>query len=234
MKKIQIRHKTFETNSSSSHSFFIPSQAFLRDIPYVNDNGVVDINIDFKEEWGWSWDSFNDFYSKINYIAVAMAYSLSSHSADQVLSPVRYIRDEKVYVIDQHLFEAMMSRITKIILETSGANKVDYHLIGLSEHVGNDGVTVYNNTVSSSSLGYIDHESAHLMSASSVSALSDKEIATALFDPSSVLITGNDNDSTEEESKSIFYIESSSMSGEVKAEFKEFILANYFYPDQDF
>lgn len=231
MKTIQIRHKTFETNSSSSHSFFIPSKQFRKEIPFVNDEGVVEVNIRFREEWGWEWDSFNTFDDKINYIAASMAYSLSTNEAT---SPVRYVQKEKIYVIDCHIFQNMMSRITKLILDVTGADRVEYNLLGLSTHIGDNGKTTYNNTISPMSIGYIDHESAHLMSASTVAAMTDDQLQTALFDPNSILITGNDNSDMEEESKAIFYEHSDRMQKSIKEEFKNYIRSEYFFSDDEF
>lgn len=63
-----IRHKVFETNSSSTHSISINenSNGILETI-VPNEDGLIEL---FGGEFGWSWKKFNDSMTKANYCAV--------------------------------------------------------------------------------------------------------------------------------------------------------------------
>lgn len=63
-----IRSEVFETNSSSTHSIAIANDADgILDTLVPDDMGTV---ILAGGEFGWSWDKFNDAYTKANYCAV--------------------------------------------------------------------------------------------------------------------------------------------------------------------
>lgn len=68
---INIRSKVFETNSSSTHSIAIADDTDgILDTLIPDDNGVIVLS---GGEFGWSWDKFNDAYTKANYCAVDAA-----------------------------------------------------------------------------------------------------------------------------------------------------------------
>lgn len=66
MKK-NIRHGVFETNSSSTHSISIGNSGQLLDTLPINDEGNVIIQ---PGEFGWEQETYNDAYTKAQYLAV--------------------------------------------------------------------------------------------------------------------------------------------------------------------
>lgn len=82
---INIRTSVFETNSSSTHSISIASNAdgILGTI-VPNDEGVIILT---GGEFGWAWDKFNDAITKANYCAVdAAEHAEHSHMLAEVLA----------------------------------------------------------------------------------------------------------------------------------------------------
>lgn len=66
-KKQNIRKGVFETNSSSTHSVHIDESVELLDTIVPDENGIITLNGD---EFGWEVESYNDSYTKANYLAV--------------------------------------------------------------------------------------------------------------------------------------------------------------------
>lgn len=65
---IKTRQNVFETNSSSTHSISIASgsTADLTDLPYVNDEGIVNISTG---EYGWEIETYRDCDDRLSYAA---------------------------------------------------------------------------------------------------------------------------------------------------------------------
>lgn len=64
MKK--IRNKCFETNSSSAHSVTVAETTDMYDTLLPDDNGKI--NIRGNGEFGWGYDTYNDPYTKAQYL----------------------------------------------------------------------------------------------------------------------------------------------------------------------
>jgi hypothetical protein len=65
--KYQIRTETFETNSSSSHSFQSINSLVEYDTLSPDSNGNIAIGIGYAE-YGWGYECYNDALNKIQYI----------------------------------------------------------------------------------------------------------------------------------------------------------------------
>lgn len=65
-KKVLIRQKAFETNSSSSHSISVVDRPFVLDMPRLTEGE----QILGEEEFGWGVDTHNDFWTKVQYCIV--------------------------------------------------------------------------------------------------------------------------------------------------------------------
>jgi len=69
---IQVRHKVFETNSSSSHSFSIASGDIATYDTIVPDDGVITLVPE--GEFGWGQEEYNDPHTKAAYCWLDILY----------------------------------------------------------------------------------------------------------------------------------------------------------------
>ena len=81
----KVREGVFETNSSSTHSISICNMNpddVMNHLP-VDGNGTLTIPLD--GEFGWEFDSYNDVYSKTQYLAI------SSESSPKQREKLEYV-----------------------------------------------------------------------------------------------------------------------------------------------
>lgn len=62
-----IRLNTFETNSSSTHSFHVDESAEVLESISPDENGIITIHVD--EGFGWEWKRITDLETKLKYCA---------------------------------------------------------------------------------------------------------------------------------------------------------------------
>jgi len=65
--KYNIRHKVWETNSSSTHSMTIDSQHICYDSIIPNNKGEIEL---VGREFGWEWEKYHDPITKASYCAI--------------------------------------------------------------------------------------------------------------------------------------------------------------------
>lgn len=84
-----IRHKVFETNSSSSHSVSVasPDQMVL-DSLYPDENGVLRIS---GGEFGWEWREYNDALTKAQYMITYCKSSYVKEHSDEYLEILKSV-----------------------------------------------------------------------------------------------------------------------------------------------
>lgn len=121
--KTTIRHKIFETNSSSSHSLSVAHRGNLN-IPSPDKDGVLHINPK-TTEFGWGLEFYNDFDTKAAYIMVDIKQ--------------RYPHDNVV-----------LEEFLEFLKEVTGAKHIDYSEIDFEEE---DEGYMYNSYVDHQSAG---------------------------------------------------------------------------------
>lgn len=134
-----IRSSVFETNSSSTHSISIDSNADgILDTIVPNDEGALILT---GGSFGWAWEKFNDSLTKANYCAVDTL---------------------------DHAERAHM--LAEVLVEHTGAKKIIFAIDDNS---------------------YVDHQS---VGTSEDAFVSPQTLKNFIFNPSSWLFTGNDNE----------------------------------------
>lgn len=120
MKK-QIRKSTFETNSSSTHSFVLDEGAlnYQYDIPSPDPDGVLRISGFY--DFGWGIERYSDSYTKL-------AYYIVDHLRPHTTS---YNED-----LNQSLFEKVLSKesdfakVIEEVKELTGAKSIEVNIDG--------------------------------------------------------------------------------------------------------
>ena len=142
--KRNIRKGVFETNSSSTHSIVISQETpHIYDTIHPDGNGAIQLT---GGEFGWSWERFDDAFTKACYCAV-----------------------------DQENNGVNINMLKEVLMEHTGAKEVTLEFS-----------TDYNHAHWS----YVDHQSY----GTSSEAFGSKEmLKDFIFNPLSVLFTGNDN-----------------------------------------
>lgn len=170
-----IRQKTFETNSSSSHSISISDTKILNDIPIPDENGIVTLK---SGEFGWEDVVYDDFYDKAAYLIV-------------------YIRDW----VKTKLKEKFRNILENLIKEKSGCIEIKYENLFWDReeksHIDENGETI--TYYSYLGKGYIDHQSVENQDRNYLFDVNDidyveGELENYLFNNNSFLQTGNDSD----------------------------------------
>jgi hypothetical protein len=163
----QTRNSVFETNSSSTHSISIAASSDgVYETLPVNDDGVVVLH---GGEFGWEWKQYRDAETKANYCAI------DAHS--RYCERTHYENPDRPNDSDE-VIAARVQMLKEVIMEVTGAKGVVF-----------DFSTEYNRD----NWSYIDHQSY----GTSFDAFESKEaLKEFIFNPKSVLRTGNDNDET--------------------------------------
>lgn len=60
----QIRHRVFETNSSSTHSLSVSSKDAFVEMPYIK-NKIIDVEFG---EFGWGYERLNSLSDRLSYL----------------------------------------------------------------------------------------------------------------------------------------------------------------------
>lgn len=157
-KHIQIRQGVFETNSSSTHSIIINYSDTFDDIPNISAIKATG------DEFGWENESYNDFYTKLNYI---ITYLFGSCESEEDYNKIKNKKEYKLLV--------------EVLKTETG---IDLYVPSIIEAKEN---AQYNFDY----YGYIDHQSCDV--AEEVFK-SYQDLSCFLFNSSSILYTGNDND----------------------------------------
>lgn len=89
-----IRHKVFETNSSSTHSISITKNSDgIYDTIVPDNNGVIVLN---GGEFGWAWEKYNDSLTKLNYASIYALFEASIGNSKENL------KDLLLEVVKEH------------------------------------------------------------------------------------------------------------------------------------
>jgi hypothetical protein len=166
-----IRKATFETNSSSTHSYTVCNKANVYETLYPNEDGTLTLN---GGDYGWEFESYDDVYDKVSYVATLVNNHLEG--LDELLASgdhdylYRYFPDK--------LFENGFPRIKETIQELF--EKV------IKDHTGCTEI-VYNTEDC-----YVDHQAYD--GGCDILGFTYDEMKNFLFNPASTLYTGNDND----------------------------------------
>lgn len=164
----QVRLGVFETNSSSTHSLTIDGGQFEPDHMFVED-GVLEIH---PGKFGWEWRDYRDAHTKASYL----------------LTWLREMpRNYKTRVDEEE------RRFVRVLKRVTGAKKVRFVPLPVSTPGGGQ-TLAERRWVKSQQWGYIDHQSIEGGGGPGKAALeSEESIERFVFNPKSVLHTGNDN-----------------------------------------
>lgn len=183
MKNKKVRKAVFETNSSSSHSLHIDdsvdvfqtlsiNSGYIDELERVVQNAVI-VN---GGEFGWAWEKFTDAESKASYLAT-MLLSLEEQAKSVQGKPGDEISEYGLNRFAANQYLDCLNNFTEVIKEQTGALEV------IIQGSGN---------WDSNNYAYIDHQSFECEDDASILLDKDK-MRNFIFNPKSVLHTGNDN-----------------------------------------
>lgn len=164
--KTVIRHKAFETNSSSTHSICVyeGSESRIEAGFQRHTNGEYEVEFG---QFGWDHDTFYSFSSKVDYL-----YMYLNYTENDKLDRFEYIKNGKVF-------------LTWLTSEFEKRNlTISFKCYDESE--GRYDKTFY-------STGYIDHQSYPMTSMENEVLTSQKAILNFLFNEDCYIETDNDN-----------------------------------------
>lgn len=170
-----IRHKAFETNSSSCHSISISqssdSAKYLLDTLPINNDGNIVLT---GGQFGWEERQYNDAETKTNYMAI---YAMQWVKKKPIY---KYLNNEyKEVGFTEDKTKEFMDTLKIVILKQTGAKDVIFDII-------ND----WNDKTREPS--YIDHQSVEDREYDYVFE-DPKLLRDFIFNKSSILKTDNDN-----------------------------------------
>ena len=131
---IQIRQNVFETNSSSSHSLTL-GQGNLVVPPLSREvarEGVLEVSLG---EYGWGYEHFYDFASKVSYLITQVATILGvNYSLDEADARAKLEADSR------------MKRLRAVVLDFTGVELrvseergyIDHQSVGICNDVFDD------------------------------------------------------------------------------------------------
>lgn len=163
---MKIRIGTFETNSSSTHAIVIPKNCTSDIIPgnYHIEDGIPTFII-YGGEYGWEYEVYNNFQSKLNYIL--QVYSETLLELDKKI--VEWTKDNTKTTIFWNLFQ--------ILSEGTKSKTIRLKLPFKTSNY--DG-------------GYVDHQSVKVQGY--MPLMEDKELLKKfLLSSDSLCYTANDN-----------------------------------------
>ena len=163
-----IRKGTFETNSSSTHSYTVCSISKTLDTLYPDANGILTIK---GNDFGWEFEQYNDVYSKVSYVATLINECLESLEDIAINSEwiKKYIPDSLFDGDKPIIKDKMKSLFESVIKDHTGCNEIVYETEDC----------------------YVDHQSWD--SGCDILGFTYEEMKNFLFNPGSTLYTGNDN-----------------------------------------
>jgi hypothetical protein len=169
--KTQIRDNTYETNSSSSHSFIVSGARPEYEVVLPNsENGELVIPI-VHREYGWGYKTYSGFMEKVNYM-VYQAVDEKHNFFDTVFD------DEEIQSFDDISNIKMLRRV-------------------IADQVGIDESKVI--FVYKEKFGYIDHQSAVCENGEHEAFSSEQALRDTLFRVDLLLEISNDNGSFPED-----------------------------------
>lgn len=173
--KTQIRRSVFETNSSSTHSISI-----VKEPTNIHFPTTMEFNVG---EFGWEWKIYSDYRSKASYLYTAILYNTCLDSNTELIDGKQKCRD---------MVKEKLNKI-KNALSKYGI-KCIFHPFQIKTYNYND----YSNghptwSYYPGTRGYIDHGNGLKEWINTI--LNDETLLiNFLFDNSSVIETGNDNE----------------------------------------
>ena len=173
--KTQIRRSVFETNSSSTHSISI-----VREPTNIHFPTTLEFNVG---EFGWEWKIYSDYRSKASYLYTAILYNTCLESNTELSDGKQKCRamvNEKLNKIKN----ALSKYGIKCIFHPFQIKTYNYN----DYSNGHPTWSYYPGT-----RGYIDHGNGLKEWINTI--LNDETLLiNFLFDNSSVIETGNDNE----------------------------------------
>lgn len=161
MKQLQTRHGVFETNSSSSHSISLDySPQYL--IPDVE--LTVDGNLEVTcGEFGWGYESYTDFYSKLAYLMtdIFKNYEYNADNGDNADINNDAAREDQNFIAVENCIKKHIPQVNKLVVVPLDDRYYPY--------------------------GYIDHQSI------GVASEAYDDLDAYLFNTRTILIIDNDN-----------------------------------------
>ena len=173
--KTQIRRSVFETNSSSTHSISI-----VREPTNIHFPTTLEFNVG---EFGWEWKTYSDYLSKASYLYTAILYNTCLESNTELSDGKQKCRamvNEKLNKIKN----ALSKYGIKCIFHPFQIKTYNYN----DYSNGHPTWSYYPGT-----RGYIDHGNG-LKEWINTILNDDALLINFLFDNSSVIETGNDNE----------------------------------------
>lgn len=173
--KTQIRRSVFETNSSSTHSISI-----VKEPTNIHFPTTMEFNVG---EFGWEWKIYSDYRSKASYLYTAILFNTCLESNTELIDGKQKCRD---------MVKEKLNKI-KNALSKYGI-KCIFHPFQIKTYNYND----YSNghptwSYYPDTRGYIDHGNELKEWINTI--LNDETLLiNFLFDNSSVIETGNDNE----------------------------------------
>lgn len=92
----KIRNGVFETNSSSTHAIVVDTKTDYKTEIFRQDNEVIEVS---GWEYGWEWETYNDFHSKLDYMLTMMQYN------DSFFEKVQKLIKDETWIEIQSNFE---------------------------------------------------------------------------------------------------------------------------------
>lgn len=173
--KTQIRRSVFETNSSSTHSISI-----VREPTNIHFPTALEFNVG---DFGWEWKIYSDYRSKASYLYTAILYNTCLESNTELIDgkqQCRAMANEKLNKIKN----ALSKYGIKCIFHPFQIKTYNYN----DYSNGHPTWSYYPGT-----RGYIDHGNELKEWINTI--LNDETLLiNFLFDNSSVIETGNDNE----------------------------------------
>lgn len=173
--KTQIRRSVFETNSSSTHSISI-----VKEPTNIHFPATMEFNVG---EFGWEWKIYSDYRSKASYLYTAILCNTCLDSNTELIDGKQKCRamvKEKLNKITNILSKYGIKCVFQSF-KTTSFNYNDY----------SDGHPIWSYYIDTR--GYIDHGNELKEWINTI--LNDETLLiNFLFDNSSVIETGNDNE----------------------------------------
>lgn len=169
-KTVLIRNGIYETNSSSTHSLVLGEDSIKLDTSLIPDeSGIVFLDTG---QFGWEWNKYNDARTKANYLLTSIKDIKNKDSKEENTRRLENVIKKRTYckdVLYKNSEGAIFPLLKGLIEEEDGRYRFS---------------VFYDN-------GYIDHQSVGY----GIEVLKEeKTIDNFIFNLTSWLFTGNDND----------------------------------------
>ena len=163
-----IRKGTFETNSSSTHSYTVSNYGSVYETLYPDANGVITIK---GNDFGWEFEKYDDAASKVSYVATLINECLESLEDISINNTwvKKYIPDSLFDGDKPVIKDKIKLLFESVIKDHTGCNEIVYETEDC----------------------YVDHQSWD--SGCDILGFTYEEMKNFLFNPGSTLYTGNDN-----------------------------------------